>query len=70
MNLIRLLLILVLIWIVWSFFKRKNANKIKDKPNVKQIPMVSCKYCGLHIPVNESIRVGNANFCCKEHSQL
>ncbi|MCK5877923.1 MAG: hypothetical protein KAG43_09825 [Candidatus Marithrix sp.] len=68
MNLIRLLLFVLLIWIVWGFFKRKNASKIHKKP--KQISMVACKHCGLHIPVNEAIRVGNANFCCKEHSQL
>ncbi|MDM8565203.1 PP0621 family protein [Candidatus Halobeggiatoa sp. HSG11] len=72
MNIIRLFLFLLLIWIVWGFFKRKNkkALKIQEKPNVKQGTMISCKHCGLHIPIEESIQVGDANFCCKEHSQL
>ena len=73
MNIIRLLLFLLLIWIVWSFFKRKNALKIEqstEQPDVKQGTMIACNYCGLHIPAEEAIRVGDVNFCCKEHSKL
>jgi len=73
MNIIRLFLFLFLIWIIWSFFKRKNSRRIQEiqeQPILKQGRMVSCKYCGLHIPTEEAIHIDNANFCCIEHSKL
>jgi hypothetical protein len=68
MNIIRLFLLLFLIWMIWRFFNKKNVVKIQKKPVTST--MIACKYCGLHIPAEEAICVGDASFCCKEHSQL
>ncbi|WP_419609967.1 PP0621 family protein [Thiolapillus sp.] len=31
--------------------------------------MVSCDYCGLHVPEDECIRQNGHNYCSREHAQ-
>jgi uncharacterized protein len=29
--------------------------------------MVRCAHCGVHLPAGESVRAGDAHFCCVAH---
>jgi uncharacterized protein len=33
-------------------------------------PMVSCAYCGLHIPTSESLKIEGRHYCGEEHRRL
>lgn len=32
--------------------------------------MVSCAWCGLHVPLSESVEAGARHYCCEEHRRL
>jgi len=39
--------------------KNNNKNSIKD--------LAKCMYCGLYIPIEDSIQYDGQIFCCREH---
>ena len=39
------------------------------KRNKKNKKMVPCEKCGLHIPENEAIKIGDSTFCSLEHAK-
>ena len=71
MNLIRLLVIALIIYLVIQIFKRWAANK-NNQTNVRQKnqeeqKMVPCDVCQLHIPVDEAVQRDGKYFCSQEH---
>lgn len=72
MNLIRLLLIAVLVWLAYSVLRRwlKSTSARRNQPPASsggQERMVKCVYCGLHVPESEAVREGALTYCSKEH---
>lgn len=72
MNLVRLFVIGVLIWIAYHFLKGLLANPPSARGGStsagKQIgTMVRCEYCGLHVPESEAINAAGHRYCSAEH---
>jgi len=70
----RLFLILVLLAV--SLYAVKFWLNSRAKPN-SRLPkqtthqkIVSCKHCGLHVPAQEAITIGDNTFCTLEHAKL
>lgn len=69
MNLVRLILIAVAVWLVIHTLRRimqhftpPKATSTKSAKN-----MVRCVQCGLHLPESEAITYQGKHFCCEEH---
>jgi len=65
MKTIFLIISVLLIWWVLRTLRRGRSNP--SKPQIKN--MISCSYCGLHIPEDEAIQHHNKTYCSKEHAQ-
>lgn len=68
MNLIRIAVIALIIYLLLQIFKRFLANKKAKTPTEeKEQVMVACKICKLHIPENEALQRDGQFYCSKEH---
>ena len=69
MGLIRLLIIALIAWIVFSALKdwlnRPDQPKKRAGGEIEQ--MVKCAHCGLHVPESEAIRAGGSYYCSNAH---
>ncbi len=76
MGLIRLVIILVIAWLVYSLTRRWLATLERQRTQKKQPgssrieTMVSCAHCGLHIPQNEAVQAGDKYYCSDKHRKL
>ncbi|WP_425411582.1 PP0621 family protein [Leucothrix mucor] len=70
----RLFLVVVLLAVslyalrLWRSRQAKSDNRTLGQ-NQKRLKMVSCEECGLHIPDNEAIKIGDKTFCSLEHAK-
>ena len=71
MNLLRILLIALAVWIVILLIRNARARKqASDQRPKKQVEdMVECAHCGVHLPENEAIQDGDKYFCSESHRQ-
>lgn len=69
MNLIRLIVIALIIYLVLQIFKRWAANKKATTSAQKETKMVRCEVCQLHIPENEALQRAGKFYCSQEHLQ-
>ena len=69
MNLLRLLLIALAVWIVIILIRNARAKKrtLDQRPGKQVENMVECAHCGIHLPENEAIRDGDTFYCCEQH---
>lgn len=69
MNLIRLIVIALIIYLVIQIIKRWAANKnsASSTPKSHQAKMVQCSICQLHIPEDEAIQQNGKIYCSQEH---
>jgi uncharacterized protein len=68
MNLIRLLLLALGIWLLTLVVKRYLALARRKREGAPRIgTMVRCALCGLHIPESEALKRREQYFCCAEH---
>lgn len=65
----RLIIIIAIIGMVYWLFKsyRKQLPKQDEPPRTQD--MVSCAYCGIHLPKNDSLFLNNKYYCCAAHSR-
>ena len=67
----RLIFIIVIVALVYWLFK--SYTRKLNKPDQEQPPgtqdMVSCAYCGIHLPKSESVSADGKYYCCAEHSR-
>ena len=71
-GLVRLIIILVLVWLIYSLTRRWLAS-LQNKSSTKNTPiesMARCDHCGLHIPQSESIQANGKTYCSEEHKSL
>ncbi len=47
-------------------YNHNNNNHKNDNKNIIQ-DLAQCTYCGLYIPIEESIDYHGKKFCCTEH---
>ncbi|HZV53387.1 MAG TPA: PP0621 family protein [Rhodocyclaceae bacterium] len=65
--LIFLLLVIAAYLLLWK--KRPAAESRQQAPASPEV-MVSCAYCGLHVPLTESLKAGDRHYCGEEHRRL
>ena len=73
MNLLRIVLIAIAVWIIISMIRRWREQKADERMAERETPrvgtMVQCQYCGMHVPEQEAVRDGDATYCTVEHQQ-
>lgn len=71
MNLIRLIVIGLIIWLLYRAFQRmlsKPDTGQKSSPEEKTSHrMVKCAHCGIHIPQDEALKRDEHDYCSPEH---
>jgi uncharacterized protein len=70
MNLLRLLLIALAVWIIVVLIRNHRSrqatlNKQKDSRRIDSI--VPCAVCGTHVPEDEAIHEAGEYYCSPEH---
>jgi uncharacterized protein len=78
---IRSILLILFIWfLLW--FGRRYLQSLKqnkyNKQNMKQETatrepskaMVRCKYCGVYLPEEEALSLGENRYCCEAHQKI
>ncbi len=69
---LRLILIIIAIWVVYSLIKRgmrlnaDQQNRQKNDTNEAE-DMVRCEHCGTHLPLSEALQKDGRHYCCQEH---
>ena len=65
MKFLLFVIMLAVIWWIWSKKKRRPQQPvIKENPVEK---MVVCAHCQLHLPESDSLRAGDDYYCCEAH---
>jgi uncharacterized protein len=64
-----LFFVVVAIAIYW-WLRRGRMPPKKQAGETRAETMVQCAYCGLHIPVNESVADQGRYYCDEEHLRL
>ena len=67
MNLIRLIVSALIIYLLLRIVKNWNANKKSTTSTPGETKMVRCKVCQLHIPENEALQNAGDYYCSQEH---
>lgn len=72
MNLIRIIVIGLIIYLLIRIFKRWSANKTSHvaKKQSEHDKMVRCDICQLHVPENEALKKNGKFYCSQEHLEL
>ena len=72
MNVARLIIIAVAVWLAIHFLRRvlHYLNPSKTAPTESAKNMVRCAQCGLHLPESEAIAYQGRHYCCQEHRRL
>jgi len=64
-------LLAIAAWLLFRHLKKKAAAQgtpAAAPESEKAVEnMVACQRCGLLLPESESVRQGDAHFCCEEH---
>jgi uncharacterized protein len=63
------LLLFALLFLVLWIVRKNRERKSTPPPPAARPPekMVSCTYCGVNLPLSESVHEGNRHYCCVEH---
>ena len=64
---IKLILVLLLGWIVFSLVKRFRQNNPSVSKSGKGQKMIACEVCDTHVPESDVIVKNGKNYCSKEH---
>ncbi len=71
MNLFRLIIIVLAVWIayrIWQNYRSKAKKMTSSSKSQKNIPdMVACEVCKMHIPENEALYKGKKVYCSQQH---
>jgi uncharacterized protein len=62
------LLLAIAVYLLWrSLQRRGSARSTTGQEQRAPQAMVSCATCGLHLPRQEALALGERYFCCEEH---
>jgi uncharacterized protein len=63
------LLLGIVAYMVWRAMQRRGGERGASGQEQQRVPqaMVSCATCGLHLPRQEALSLGDRYFCCEEH---
>lgn len=70
-RLLLLILLVFLIFLMVKGFTRSSARRKQDGSAPKSGEhMVTCAYCGVHLPESDSVFAAGKHFCTEEHRRL
>ncbi len=70
MPLFRLIILGIIIGAgIYIYRRLKQHSQKPAKKQEKSTAIVKCEKCGVHIPKDEAITVGDQHYCCPEHSK-
>ncbi|MDH4114613.1 MAG: PP0621 family protein [Burkholderiaceae bacterium] len=64
------LVLAAVVYLAWRSMRRRDAGgsaRGRDARPPAPQAMVSCATCGLHVPRQEALTLGDRFFCCEEH---
>ena len=63
------LLLAIVVYLAWRALQRRGSDRSSTGQEQQRTPqaMVSCATCGLHLPRQEALALGDRYFCCEEH---
>lgn len=62
----RLLFLFAIVSVVYLLLKSYRKH-LPPEQSAQSGNMVQCAHCGLYLPEEESVRVGEQRFCCAAH---
>jgi uncharacterized protein len=60
-------LLALAVYLFWRSVQRRGAARPSSGKEQTPQVMVSCATCGLHVPRQEALLLGERYFCCEEH---
>ncbi len=71
MNLIRLIILALVIWLIYRMVRRMLAKPDNTKPASPSpgTNMVRCAHCGIHIPETEALFRDDRPYCSDAHRE-
>lgn len=60
-------LLALAVYLFWRSVQRRGAARPPSGNEQTPQAMVSCATCGLHVPRQEALLLGERYFCCEEH---
>jgi uncharacterized protein len=68
----KIILFLLFVLAVYGWLRAQRSASKRSSTNATADPetMVSCTYCGLHVPLKESVSGGGRYYCGEEHRRL
>ena len=66
---IKLILVLLLGWIVFTLIKRFKPNTSSNSKSGQGQKMIACVICDTHVPESNVIVKNGKNYCSKEHAE-
>lgn len=64
-----LFIVIIVVLLYWLFTSYRRQLPKQDEPPTKTQDMVSCAYCGIHLPKSESRLADGKYYCCEAHSR-
>jgi uncharacterized protein len=63
------LLLIVLVFIVWSVWKKRSQASSDKQIPVSPAPqnMLACLHCGVNFPENDGVSDQTGSYCCAAH---
>ena len=69
-----LLVLAVVLVAAWIWRQRRSeeqqAAPPPRRPPAVATPMVACRHCGLHLPLDQAVAGRHGHYCCAEHLRL
>jgi len=73
---IKIILLAIAVWLLVPIVKRylestatpPDTAKAADESAVEAESMVQGTHCGVHLPIGDSLLIGQQYYCCKAHS--
>ena len=60
-------LLAIAVYLFWRSLQRQQRGPAEKADRAVPQAMVSCATCGLHVPRQEALLLGDRYFCCEEH---
>ncbi|MES1942916.1 hypothetical protein PC39_02285 [Salinisphaera sp. PC39] len=54
-------------WLAWKKWLAPQTRSPRQSEDYRR--MVRCRECGVHLPADESVRRGDADYCCEAHAR-
>ena len=67
MNLVRLIILALAVWLAINFLRRLTQPSSPHRPIASPKNMVRCADCGLYLPQAEAVTDQGRYFCCEQH---